>query len=132
MKYIIILFLGLFVVSGCAKISHLDQLLTLKGLADEQEQLKLYVEEQDEKFNLMLEEMKAGTLGLYLNKGKIYRTFGDPVYVKKTNKNDQEMEIWLYRYATEFFDSEKIYLTFDSNENLIETEYVGGEDGESR
>ena len=94
LKKIIILFLGVWVVGGCAKVSHLDQLLTLKGLADEQTEMSRDIEAQDQKFNAMLEEMKAGTLDQYLNKGKYLRTFGEPVYVKRIHKNNQEMEKW--------------------------------------
>jgi len=83
LKKIIILFFGLIVLGGCAKVSHLDQLLTLKGLADEQVEMGKEIEEQDRKFELMLEEMKAGTLDEYANKRKIERTFGGPIYVKK-------------------------------------------------
>ena len=113
-------------------MSHLDQLLTLKGLADEQAQMSQYIEEQDQKFALMVEEAKAGTLDQYFNKRKILRTFGDPIYIKHVNKNDQDLESWLYRYATEFFGSEKIYLFFDTDENLVESNYIEASNGEIR
>ena len=120
------------VFGGCAKVQHLDQLLTLKGLADEQAMLGRYVEAQDQKFELMIEEVKAGTLDQYLNKRKILKVFGDPIYIKHVSKNDQELESWLYRYSTEFFDSEKIYLYFDSDDNLVESQYKGKNDGKIR
>lgn len=120
------------VFGGCAKVQHLDQLLTLKGLADEQAMLGRYVEAQDQKFELMIEEVKAGTLDQYLNKRKILKVFGDPIYIKHVSKNDRELESWLYRYSTEFFDSEKIYLYFDSDNNLVESQYKGKNDGKIR
>ena len=128
LKKIFILFLIILVFSGCAKAKHLDQLLTLKGLADEQAKMNQYVEKQDQKFELMLSEVQAGTLELYLNKRKIVRAFGNPIHVKHVNKNDQELESWLYRYSTKFFDSEKIYLYFDPDDNLVESEYIGKRD----
>jgi len=118
--------------SGCAKATHLDQLLTLKGLADEQDKMGRYVEKQDQKFELMINEFQAGTLDQYLNKKKIVRTFGDPIHVKRVNKNDQQLESWLYRYSTQFFDSEKIYLYFDPDNNLVESEYIGKKNGKIR
>jgi len=132
LREISILFLTLIVLSGCAKVQHLDQLLTLKSLADEQVVMSQYVEEQDQKFELMIEEIEAGTLNQYLNKKKILRTFGDPIYVKHVHKNDQELESWLYRYSTQFFDSEKIYLYFDPDDNLVESEYIRKRDGKIR
>lgn len=122
--------MGLMVLSGCAKIKHLDQLLTLKSLADEQTRMGEYVKEQDQKFDLMLEEMKAGTLDQYLTKRKIVRTFGDPIYARNVHKDDVELEVLLYRYAAEFFGTEKIYLYFDSDENLVKSEYVEAKNGE--
>jgi len=132
MRKISVLFLTFIVLGGCAKVQHLDQLLTLKSLADEQVVMGQYVEEQNQKFELMIKEVEAGTLDQYLNKKKILRTFGDPIHVKHVNKNDQELESWLYRYSTQFFDSEKIYLYFDTDDNLVESEYIGKKDGKIR
>jgi len=101
-------------------------------LADEQVKMNKYVEEQDQRFEQMLSEVQAGTLDQYLNKKKIVRAFGNPIHVKHVNKNDQELESWLYRYSTQFFDSEKIYLYFDPNDNLVESEYIGKKDGKIR
>jgi len=126
---ICIIFLTAIILSGCAKVAHLDQLLTLKGLADEQDQMGKYIDAQDEKFELMLDEMKAGTLDQYLNKRKIVRTFGDPIYVKTVERDEQQLEVWLYRYAGKFFGSEKIYLYFDSDENLVDSEYFEESNG---
>jgi len=120
------------VLSGCAKISHLDQLLTLKGLADEQDQMGKQINEQNQKFEMMLSEMKAGTLDQYLNKKKIVGIFGDPIYVKTVKSDDRQMEVWLYRYAVKFFGSEKIYLYFDSDGKLVKSEYFEGTHGEVR
>ena len=129
MSKICIMFLLAMVICGCAKVSHLDQLLTLKGLADEQDLMGEYIDAQDEEFELMLDEMKAGTLDQYLNKRKIVRAFGDPIFVKTIERNEQQLEVWLYRYAAEFFGSEKIYLYFDSDENLVDSEYFEGSNG---
>ena len=123
--------IGLLTLSGCAKLSHMDQLLTLKGLADEQSQMKKYVQEQDRKFDLMLNEVKAGTLDDYSNERKVLRTFGEPVFKEHVSEDGQELELWLYRYATEFFGSDKVYLYFDKDGNLVKSEYIEGKNGES-
>jgi len=132
LKKISILIFAVLVFSGCAKVKHLDQLLTLKGLADEQVAMNQYIEKQDQIFELMLEKAKAGTLDQYLNKRKILRTFGDPIFVKHVKRDDQELESWMYRYSTEFFDSEKIYLYFDLDGNIVNLEYKGRNNGEVR
>ena len=131
MKRLSIIFAGCLLLCGCSKVRHLDQLLTLKDLANEQTQLGQYVEGQDRNFELMLEEIKAGTLELYSNKRKIQRAFGDPVYARNVVEDDQELESWLYRYATQYFGAEKVYLYFDLDGNLVKSEYIEGTNGES-
>jgi len=124
------IFLTAMMIIGCSQVSHMDQLLTLKNLADEQTRMGQFVEAQDAKFEQMLSEEKAGTLDHYANKRKILRMFGDPIYVQSVKRDDRDLEVWLYRYAAEFFNSEKIYLYFDSDENLVESEYVEAKHGE--
>ena len=131
MRYWIFIF-SLVVLAGCAKVQNLDELLTLKAVADEQTRLAQYVDEQDRKFDLMVAEAKAGTLDSYSNQRKIQRTFGDPVYVAQDNREGQDVETWLYRYATKYFDADKIYLYFDEDGNLISSEYREFKHGEVR
>lgn len=115
-------------LSGCAKIQHMDQLLTLKSLADEQTQLNKYTEGQDKKFELLLVEVKAGTLKRYPTKKQILRAFGDPVYARGVLKDGRALESALYRHSTNFFGAEKIYLYFDADGNLVQSEHVEGQD----
>jgi len=131
-KKFILIFLAAAIVSGCTKVKHIDQLLTLKALADEQTRMGKYVDERDKQFEQMLAEMEAGTLDQHANKRKIVRIFGDPIYVRNAEENGKSLEVWLYRYATEFFDSEKIYLYFDSDDNLVKSEYMEVPNGEVR
>jgi hypothetical protein len=125
------IFLGCVLAAGCAKVSHLDQLLTLKDLADEQTKLNQYTEERDRSFDRMLKEVKAGTLAQYANKRKVLRTFGEPIFAREIVEGDQTLETWLYRYATKYFGAEKVYLYFDPEGNLVRSEYQEGKDGES-
>ncbi len=131
MKRLSIIFAGCLLLCGCSKVRHLDQLLTLKDLENEQTQLGQYVEGQNRNFELMLEEVKDGTLELYSNKRKIQLAFGDPVYARSVVEDDQELESWLYRYATQYFGAEKVYLYFDLDGNLVKSEYIEGTNGES-
>jgi len=123
------MFAGVLLLSGCAKVRHLDQLLTLKGLADEQVQMNRYVKKQDENFESLVEEIQKGTRNRYSNKRKIRRAFGEPIFVRPVTDGDQELESWLYRYAAEFFGSEKVYLYFDASGSLVKSEYIEEKDG---
>lgn len=132
MRRIMTLFILTCALGGCAKVSHMDQLLTLKGVADEQTRIKKFVDEQDRRFDKMVEEAKAGTLDQYINKREFMRTFGKPVFVTMVKEEDRELEAWLYRHATEYFHADKIYLYFDADGNLVRSEYQEANDGEVR
>jgi len=126
---IIILAFGL---AGCSGGKKLEKLLTLKGLANEQDAMGNVVEEQDRKFAMMVEEKKAGTLDQYLSKRKFARIFGDPIFVDTVDQEDKQLDVWMYRYAAKFSGSEKIYLYFGPDGNIVESKYVEGSDGEIR
>ena len=131
-RNIVLLIAGACLFGGCAKVSHMEQLLTLKAAADEQSQIATNVDERDRKFDLMVAEAKAGTLDQYGNKRKIERVFGKPVYARKAAWGGPEAESWLYRYATEYFQADKIYLYFNTDGNLVRSEFLENKNGEVR
>ncbi len=114
----------LLVVTGCAKLEHLDQLLTLKDLSEEGDRQDRYVENQDHKFELLLEAVQSNALSQDTHQKKILQKFGDPIYREEITRDGQGVEKWLYRYTKEFFDSEKVYLYFDREGKLINWEYL--------
>jgi hypothetical protein len=124
MKRLIIVILGAIFITGCAKLSHLEQLLTLKGLSDEQARFNKLVEEQDKKFELLVETIHTDDMSRYPNEKSILKKFGDPIYTKNTVRDGRELTFWLYRYATQYFGSEKVYLYFDPTGNLVEWEHL--------
>ena len=129
MKKGIILVLIILTAGGCTKLKYLDELLTLKSLADSQGEMADYVEVKDRKFNFMLDEAAAGRIEKYSNKTKVLRTFSDPIFVKTVSDHQDALEVWLYRYSTDFFGSQKIYLYFDKDENLVNWKYDEGDYG---
>ena len=132
LRKVVIMLLGCVLAGGCAKVSHLDQLLMLKGLSDEQAAVNQYVQTQDRNFDLMLKAVRDGTLEQYSTARKMRQAFGEPVFARKVTQEDQEMESWLYRYATQYFGAEKVYLYFDLKGNLVKSEYVEENDGKIR
>ncbi len=120
------IFLSVLFLSSCTKLKYLPQLLTLKDLANEQEQLNQHVEEADKKFQNLLQAIKTDTIRVYANQKGIIEAFGDPVLIEDVVGHTKASVEWMYRYSTQFFTSEKVYLYFDSSKNLIEWEYVPG------
>ncbi len=124
MREAILSFFVIIFLSGCAKLAHMQELLTLKAMSDDGERQKRYVKAQDDKFAALLEKVKSQQIKTYPDQRSILKAFGDPIMTKAVEKDGQVLEQWLYRYSVKFFDSEKVYLFFDNKGQLIQWEYV--------
>ncbi len=109
--------------SGCAKMQHLDQLLTLKGLSDEQAQMGKEIERQDARFERLVAAVEEGSIGKYKDQKNVQDSFGDPIYVTQTDG----LDVWVYRYAVRFFDSPKVYLYWDRSGQMVQWKYEEGQ-----
>jgi hypothetical protein len=110
--------------SGCAKLKYLDELLTLKAYSDEQDALDKEVERNDRSFEAILTAAQNGDLDDYKTAKSVLKKFGAPVLKKKEFSEGEEYDLWLYRYAVEYFDSPKVYLRFDKTGNTIDYEII--------
>ncbi len=125
MKRNFVLLIAFIFLSGCAKLTHLQELLTLKSYSDDQALQDRYIERQDRQFEELLQTVQ-GKKGLseYPTKTSFMRHFGEPIYIKAMEKNGQVLEQWLYRYQMKYFESDKVYVYFDSQGNLVDWIYV--------
>ena len=83
------------------------------------------VERQNKKFAQLVEATKKDSfLKEYSTKDKIKRHFGEPIFSRPETKDGKDLELWLYRKATKYFDGDKIYLYFDSLGNLTRWEFL--------
>lgn len=121
MKRFSVLMVILLFSCGCAKLSHLQELLTLKSFSDNQDAQKRYVEKQDKKFDQLLAVVKAGRLNEFSDKKSFLKEFGEPIFTKKLDDGSEE---WLYRYTAKLFGSEKVYLYFNNSGKLIDSKHV--------
>ena len=120
---ILILLGGIFASGGCAKLEHMDQLLTLQDLSREKDRMDTYVEAHDKRFKALVEAYQNQTLGRYKNKNRILRKFGEPVYKDQVDKEGRSLDLWVYRYAVKYIDSDKVYLYFDAKGDLVSSGY---------
>ena len=116
--------LALIFLCGCAKLAHLEELLTLKSLSDNQVEQAKYIEAQDKKFKALLEAVENNRLDQYPNQRSFLKAFGQPIFTKKVKKENQQLEQWLYRYGAKFEGSEKVYLYFDDSGNLVSWKHI--------
>lgn len=121
-KILFVAFLSITLFSSCAKLKHLDQLLTLNDMAKEAERMDQYVEKRDQQFRELLEVVKSGDIKDYSTQKSILRKFGEPILDRNVEHNGKTVQMYMYRYQMEKFGAEKIYLYFD-DKKLIEWEH---------
>ena len=115
---------GLLSLCGCAKLAHLQQLLTIKAYSDNKDMQEQFVLKQNERFDKLLEIAQQQGLEGYPTKTSFLKEFGPPVFTRKIIRQNKPLEEWLYRHATEYWDGAKVYLYFDDKDHLEDWEYV--------
>ncbi len=124
MKQIFILLAVILASGGCAKLAHLQELLTLKSMSDNRGEQEKFVDRQNESYKKVLTAYQNNTLNNYPDKKSILKNFGEPLLVRKVTRGGDHLEYWLYRHPVKAFKSDKVYLYFDSTGKLVEWEYV--------
>lgn len=124
MGRILLLFISSLFLVGCAKLAHLQQLLTLKAYSQNKDLQAEHVNAQDERFEELLEVVKTDSLDQYPDKRSFLKAFGDPIFLKKVVREDTPLDLWLYRYAAQLKGSEKVYLYFDESGKLHDWKHV--------
>ncbi len=102
---------------GCTLYKKAPQLRTLKSLAQSQQEMSLYVEEKEANFVRLTKDIQAGRLAEMTSYEEIIAYYGEPVLRRNFQKEGLAKEL-LYRHPTEYFDTDKVYLYFDSNLKL--------------
>lgn len=113
----------IFLLSGCAKIAHLEQLLTIKAVSDNRDQQALFVEAQNQNFEKLLATVKSNQADPLVTIKVFTRDYGQPVFRRPAACGEQTCEEWLYRRATEYFNGEKVYVFFDLSGHLHHWDY---------
>ena len=124
LKRKIFLWGGLLLLMGCAKLAHIDELLTLQELSIDQDKQAKFVQEQDKKFESLLAAIQSDSFRRYTDQKSFLKDFGPPVTKQTITKENQLLEKWVYRYATKAFNSEKVYVYFDQSGKLMEWEHI--------
>lgn len=119
MERILIILCVAVIFSGCAKLQHLDQLLTLKSVADEQGRMDKFVTDYDGRVEQLFREIKQGNIKKY-NKTSILKSFHEAIEEKTLERDGKKVEIWMYRYSVKYFDSPRAEITFDDKGEIID------------
>ena len=113
-----------FFFTGCSKLAHLDQLLTLKAMGQNKDEQAKFVKQQDQNFEAVLQAYRENRLSQYPDAKGIQKAFGAPIYVSEEIKDGVPRIKWLYRYSVKMASSDKVYLYFSTDGKLLEWQYV--------
>jgi len=102
----------------------------LKDLSNSQEQMAAQISAADERFEKLVFAIHEGRLSTENSKRSIRKAFGEPILREAQTINGSEFEVWLYRYAKQFFGSDKVYLYFDDAGRLDRWQYVKAKEAE--
>lgn len=105
-------------VCGCSVAGKMDEINTLKSVAKSQEQLEEEVNTYNVSFHLMLEDYKQSALSSVKTQKQLLKLYGQPVGVWAIDE-PPAVSKWLYRESTNFFKSDKLYVYFDENQNIV-------------
>ncbi len=119
-RFLLISCLFLFTIQGCFFLP--ESLKTLKSVGDSQERIEAYLSRQLKLFNQLLVDLKNEAIELGISKARFIRVYGEPILSKEVNEPSGGV-VLLYRHPTEYFESDRVYLYFDQEENLVGWEY---------
>ncbi|MDP8290439.1 MAG: hypothetical protein P9M02_05705 [Candidatus Susulua stagnicola] len=120
LRFIIISCLILFFVSGCFFLP--ESLKTLKSVGDSQNEIEIYLANQAKLFNKLLIDLRSECLEQGVSKESFINLYGEPILAKEVIDPPGGVRL-LYRYPTEYFKSDRVYLYFNQKENLVRWEY---------
>ncbi|MDE1920132.1 MAG: hypothetical protein KGI24_01650 [Candidatus Omnitrophica bacterium] len=111
--------LGLFVLSGCNVLNHLDELSVLGQYARESDDQQRLIRSNNEHYDKLVGVIKQGHIDAYKNEASFVYSFGRPILKKDLANGVQR---WLYRYAIYKTAKDKVYVYFDRNGKMIKWE----------
>lgn len=116
----------LFVVllSGCAYITHYNELMLLKRFGDNQREIEKYLDTQEKLFYKLRDDVLNKRLVEGMSNKKILTVYGEPIFCRSLESEGKVKETCLYRHPTHYFSSDMIYLDFDINQRLDSWELI--------
>ncbi len=112
----------IFLLPGCALFTKAPQLLTLKRLGDNQKQMQKYVAKQKKYLEKLINDIEVKKLEKGTGYNRFIRIYGEPVLEKNIKKGDFRKRL-LYRNPVEYFDTDKVYIYFNHQLELVAWKY---------
>ena len=113
------LFLSAF--AGCAAVSNMEELSTLKSMGEEEQAKAKIIEREDANFRKIKTAIQDRRLQTGIKSSKVSSEWGEPVVSVPEGKNQR----WIYKEKNgDWFKGAKIYLFFNENGLLTEWKCV--------
>ncbi len=123
MKTILCLLFVVF-LSGCAKLSNLQELLTLKDLSEDQDRQVKVIERQEGNFQKILKAVEKNDLAQYPGVEEFRNAFGEPVLMQEVRRNGVPLQQWMYCHPTDVLKSSRVYVYFDEDGKRLDWKFV--------
>ena len=124
MQKFLLLFLIVWAGSGCAKVAHMQKLLTIQAYSQAQDRQEEFVQDHNGCFARLMKVVRADEVDGYQTREQIEREFGPPVFKRRAMIDETEAEEWLYREATAYFEGDRVYFYFNQQGQIIGWEHV--------
>ena len=114
--YLILILLGL---SGCSIVSHMDELMLMKGYSNEKDAQHKLVKSINDHYDELCKAIDQKTVNDNKDEASWVKSFGEPILKKDLSDGTQR---WLYRYAIYRLAKSKVYVYFNRDGKLIKWE----------
>lgn len=111
----------IFLLQGCVYLRHSQELLFLKGFADNEKEKENYIRSQEAGFEQLKQDISDGRLKSGIPRKKIIARYFEPINCLPLEEIPDK-NVCLYRNPTKYFFTDKIFLYFDENDTLTRWE----------
>ncbi len=122
MRYISLFFFTVVFLAGC-NARHAAEIMRLQDAASNKKEQIRVVRSINKRFDALLAAVRDKTIDTYKTKEDFLEHFGEPIFIKRYTDPDGYAERWLYRYAEDFWRSDKIYIYFDAQGKAVQWEH---------
>jgi len=114
--------LAVIFISGCAYLTHLDEVIFLKGLENNQKQMQAELAKEEKLYNKLKADIDNRRLKKLTQKRTIIHLYGEAVLCKPAEGANSFKESCIYRKPTGGMFGEIILLNLDAQDRLYSWE----------
>lgn len=111
--------LAMILLSGCVYFTHLDEVMFLKSLDNNQKEMQAELDREEELYTQLKTDIDNGRLHKLMKKRKIFHLYGEPILCKLAEGQVGIKETCIYRDpAAKGLFAQMILLNFDAQDRL--------------